>query len=173
VLGESRSRISTNSQTRPDSGITSFFGVAIATPEIADDLALWTEVLGARVSDYVGDAAYLSMDDRHHRIALHPSQRRGILEVQFEVEGLDQIMQSAHFLSDRQLRIAHGPGRRPTSGQLFLSFPAPEGPLFGFVAEGETLPFDPARTPRQFPKDPGSFCAWGTRSELPEFGGAT
>ena len=47
-------------------------------------------MLSGVVSDWVGEAAYIRIDDRHHRIALHPSTTGGLLEIQFEIEGLDR-----------------------------------------------------------------------------------
>ena len=93
-------------------------------------------MLSGKVSDWVGDAAYIRFDNAHHRLALHPSSSGGVLAVEFGVESVDQLMQSSYFLQDQQVRIAHGPGRRPASGQMFLTFAGPDGVLFSYVAEG-------------------------------------
>jgi 2,3-dihydroxy-p-cumate/2,3-dihydroxybenzoate 3,4-dioxygenase len=152
-----------------DAGITEFFGIALASTDVEADLQLWTQVFNGRITDYVGDAVYIAIDDQHHRIAIHPSTTDHLLEVQFRLEGLHEVMQNKYFLQSAQVLIAHGPGRRPTSGQVFVSFRGPDGVMFGFVAEGDTI--DPAsdRLPRQFARAPGSFCAWGSMSDVPEF----
>lgn len=155
-----------------DAGITEFFGVAFASTDVDADIRLWTEVFDGRVTDYVGDAAYIAIDDEHHRIAIHPSTSDRLLEVQFRLEGMHELMQNSYFLQSAQVAIVHGPGRRPTSQQVFLSFKGPAPVLFGFVAEGETVPRDADRLPRQFPRAATSFCAWGSASEVPEFSGA-
>jgi catechol 2,3-dioxygenase-like lactoylglutathione lyase family enzyme len=116
-------------------------------------------------------AVELSIDEEHHRIAVHPSASDRLLEVQFRLEGMHELMQNSYFLQSAQVVIAHGPGRRPTSQQAFLSFRGPDPILFGFVADGDKLPRDQDRLPRQFPRDPGSFCAWGSLSREPEFCG--
>jgi 2,3-dihydroxy-p-cumate/2,3-dihydroxybenzoate 3,4-dioxygenase len=154
-----------------DSGITEFFGVAFASKDVAADIRLWTSIFNGRISDYVGDAVYISIDEEHHRIAVHPSASDRLLEVQFRLEGMHELMQNSYFLQSAQVVIAHGPGRRPTSQQAFLSFRGPDPILFGFVADGDKLPRDQDRLPRQFPRDPGSFCAWGSLSREPEFCG--
>ena len=89
-----------------DAGVTSFHGVAIRSTDIKGDERLWTAVLSGRVSDWVCEAAYIRIDDRHHRIALHPSTAGGLLEVQFEIEGLDQLMQNAYWLRSAQVQAA-------------------------------------------------------------------
>ena len=152
-----------------DSGIVGFHGVAFATTDITADIRLWTVLLGGKVSDYLGEAAYIKLDDQHHRIALHPSNRDGILEVQYAVESMDQLMQNRYFLESLQVPIVHGPGRRPASEQLFLTFKGPGSQLFGFVSEGSNRPFSADILPRQFPRNQNSYCAWGSQSTVPEF----
>jgi 2,3-dihydroxy-p-cumate/2,3-dihydroxybenzoate 3,4-dioxygenase len=151
-----------------DAGITGLEAVAIRSASIEKAEDLWTRVLSGRVSDWVGDAAYIRFDQRHHRIALHPSASGGVLAVEFAVEDIDLLMQNSYFLEDQQIRIVHGPGRRPSSEQMFLTFQGPENVLYSFVAEGREVD-EKSHRPRQFPNRLQSFCAWGSRSSVPEF----
>ena len=153
-----------------DAGITGFEAVALRSASVAKSEVLWTKVFGGRVSDWVGDAAFIRFDGAHHRLALHPSSSGGVLAVEFGVESVDQLMQSNYFLQDQQVRIAHGPGRRPFSGQMFLTFAGPDGVLFSYVAEGSPIT-EATHHPRQFPRRAQSFCGWGSRSDIPEFDG--
>jgi 2,3-dihydroxy-p-cumate/2,3-dihydroxybenzoate 3,4-dioxygenase len=152
-----------------DAGITEFFGVAIASTDVAADTKLFTEMFNGKVTDYLGEAVYIAIDDQHHRIAIHPSDRDGILEVQFKLEGMHELMQNSYFLQSAQVPIAHGPGRRAASEQVFLSFKGIGDVLFGFVAEGLTLAPGEDRLPRQFPRAAGSYCTWGSLSQVPEY----
>jgi 2,3-dihydroxy-p-cumate/2,3-dihydroxybenzoate 3,4-dioxygenase len=151
-----------------DAGITGLAAVALRSPLVAKSEALWTKTLAGAVSDWVGDAAFIRFDCAHHRLALHPSSSGGVLAVEYDVESVDQLMQSSYFLQDQQVRIVHGPGRRPVSGQMFLTFAGPDGVLFSYVAEGRTID-EPTHRPRQFARRARSFCAWGSRSDVPEF----
>jgi 2,3-dihydroxy-p-cumate/2,3-dihydroxybenzoate 3,4-dioxygenase len=117
----------------------------------------------------VGDAAFIRFDDAHHRFALHPSSRAGVLAIEYAVEGMNQIMQAMYFLESAQVKIVHGPGRRPTSDQMFLTFAGPDDMLFSYVAEGVRIAGDGAHRPRQFARKRLSFCAWGSESTVPEF----
>ena len=153
-----------------DAGITGFHGVAIRSTDIECDERLWTATMSGLVSDWVGEAAYIRIDDRHHRVALHPSTTGGLLEVQFEIEGLDQLMQNAYWLRSAQVKLLHGPGRRPTSGQIFLTFQGLDGVAFGYVAEGDRFaPDQPQRLPRQFAHARSSFCAWSSECAMAEY----
>jgi 2,3-dihydroxy-p-cumate/2,3-dihydroxybenzoate 3,4-dioxygenase len=152
-----------------DAGVTGLEAVALRTRDGADE-TLWTTLFNGRVSDWVGDAAYIRFDDAHHRLALHPSGRAGVLAVEYAVEGVDQLMQSMYYLQSAQIKIVHGPGRRPTSDQMFLTFTGPDGLLFSYVTQGRRIADDAAHRPRQFARVSRSFCSWGSESDLPEFG---
>jgi len=154
-----------------DAGLTGLAAVALRSTDVAADEALWTEVFGLRVGDWVGDAAYLGFDAAHHRLSLHPSARAGVLAVEFGVEGINQVMQQFYRLRPVPEAIVHGPGRRPASGQVFLSFAGPDEVLYTFVAEGAQV--DPAAPPRprQFAGGPESQCAWGSECRIPELDG--
>jgi 2,3-dihydroxy-p-cumate/2,3-dihydroxybenzoate 3,4-dioxygenase len=81
-----------------NSGIIGFQNVALRSTDSAADERLWTKLFNGRVSDWIGDAVYIRLDPLHHRVALHPSNRAGILSVTYAVEGINQIMQSYYHL---------------------------------------------------------------------------
>jgi 2,3-dihydroxy-p-cumate/2,3-dihydroxybenzoate 3,4-dioxygenase len=152
-----------------DAGITGLAAVALRTTSNGADEALWTTLFNGRVSDWVGDAAFIRFDDAHHRLALHPSNRAGVLAVEYAVESINQIMQAMYFLQSAQVKIVHGPGRRPTSDQIFLTFAGPDDMLFSYVAAGARITGNGTHRPRQFARKRLSFCAWGSESTIPEF----
>lgn len=154
-----------------DAGITGLAAVSLRSTDVAADEALLTEVFGLRIADWVGDAAYLGFDGAHHRLALHPASRAGVLAVEFGVEGINQVMQQFYRLRPEPESIVHGPGRRPVSAQVFLTFQGPDDVLYAFVADGTQV--DPAAPPRprQFADGPASHCAWGSECRVPELDG--
>jgi 2,3-dihydroxy-p-cumate/2,3-dihydroxybenzoate 3,4-dioxygenase len=150
-----------------DAGIVALHGVGLRTIDHARDLAFW-RALGAEVSDWVGDIAYLRIDGLHHRVALYPSKRSGLLYVAFEVEALDQIMQNSYFMQENQIRIVQGPGREAASRQMFLHVEGPDGLIFSYVNGMDELGEKP-RLARQFPLVSASLCDWGSESkDVPE-----
>jgi 2,3-dihydroxy-p-cumate/2,3-dihydroxybenzoate 3,4-dioxygenase len=152
-----------------DAGVVSFHGVGLRTTDHARDLLFW-RALGAEVSDWVGDIAYLRIDGLHHRVALYPSTRNGLLYAAFEVEALDQVMQNSYFMQESQIRIAQGPGREPASRQIFLHVEGPDGVIFSYVNGMAELGEKP-RLARQFPLAASSLCDWGSESkDVPELG---
>jgi 2,3-dihydroxy-p-cumate/2,3-dihydroxybenzoate 3,4-dioxygenase len=151
-----------------DAGVVGLDAIVLRSTAIAEDEALWTEMLGAHVSDWVGDAPYLRIDSAHHRLALFPAKRPGVLAVEYAVESVNLMMRNYYALQNAQVAIMHGPGRRPASDQLFLTFAGPGGVFFSFVAEGETAS-GTERRPRQFPGGPSGLCSWGSENKIEEF----
>jgi 2,3-dihydroxy-p-cumate/2,3-dihydroxybenzoate 3,4-dioxygenase len=154
-----------------DAGVRGLADVMMRSVDIEKDLSIWTGVLGARVSDWAGEAAYLRFDDAHHRIILFPAARPGILAIEYAVEDVNLLMRNSYVLRDLQIATLHGPGRRPASEQLFLTFTGPGDVLFSFVAEGVTADAEPRR-PRQFPAGPAGLCNWGSECKIAEFNDA-
>lgn len=149
-----------------DAGITQLHGVGMRSTDIGRDLQFWKD-LGAEVSDWVGDITYLRIDGLHHRVALYPAKRRGLLYAAFEVETLDNIMQNSYFMQERQIRIVQGPGREPCSKQMFLHVEGPDGVIFSYVNGMSER--DPSCPARQFPLAAESLCEWGSESnDVPE-----
>jgi 2,3-dihydroxy-p-cumate/2,3-dihydroxybenzoate 3,4-dioxygenase len=146
-----------------DAGIVQFQGIGLCSTDHVRDLAFW-RLLGAEVTDWVGDIAYLRIDDLHHRIALYPSQRNGLLYAAFEVEALDQIMHNSYFMQDNQVKIVQGPGRQSASRQIFLHVEGPDGLILSYV-NGMAGIGDRPRPPRQFPLHSASLCNWGSESK--------
>jgi 2,3-dihydroxy-p-cumate/2,3-dihydroxybenzoate 3,4-dioxygenase len=155
-----------------DAGIRGLADVIMRSVDIEKDWSIWSGILGAQVSDWVGDAAYLRFDDAHHRIVLFPATRPGILSVEYAVEDVDLLMRNYYVLRDLQVAVLHGPGRRPASEQLFLTFAGPSEVLFGFVAEGAVVAAE-GRRPRQFPAGPAGLCSWGSECKIGEFNDAS
>jgi hypothetical protein len=77
--------------------------------------------LGFRLSDwvYVDEhirLCFLRCNERHHSIAFAPcmpGKSPRLQHVMFEVESLDDVMRSYHFLRTRKAPIGMGPGRHP------------------------------------------------------------
>lgn len=152
-----------------DAGITDLGAVSLACTDIAANEDFWTRGIGAQVADWAGDAVYLNIDAAHHRIALYPSARDGVLAVTWEVEGMNNIMQNWYFFQKNQIPVVHGPGRQVASGAIFVLGEGPDGVCYGYRAE--TAQGLPTGGPRQFLDEARSHCAWGSDSQAPEFRG--
>ena len=154
-----------------DAGITGFSHIGLCSTVAPRDERFWTSTLGARVSDRIGDAALLRIDEVHHRVALFPTTRAGIQHVNHQVASIDDVMRAWYQLQARGVRIVFGPGRHPTSGAVFLYFEGPDGMVFEYSTGVRSIrPEDETSyQPRQFPRANSSFCMWGSVPDIAEF----
>ena len=154
-----------------DAGITGFSHIGLCSTDAPRDEAFWCGMLGARVSDRIGDAALLRIDPVHHKVALFPTTRCGIQHVNHQVASIDDVMRAWYLLREKGVKIVFGPGRHPTSGAVFLYFEGPDGLVFEYsTGVRHIAPEDEGGyRPRQFPAVPSSFCMWGSLPDIPEF----
>jgi 2,3-dihydroxy-p-cumate/2,3-dihydroxybenzoate 3,4-dioxygenase len=128
------------------------------------DVPLNSYTLGGRrsvtMTDRVGEVTYLGIDQKHHRVVLYPSDRAGLVYVSYGVESMDAVMQNNYFVQERQIKIVNGPGREPTSGQIFLRFAGPEGYVFSYGYGLKDI--EPRHRPWQFTLEASSLCEWGS-----------
>jgi 2,3-dihydroxy-p-cumate/2,3-dihydroxybenzoate 3,4-dioxygenase len=150
-------------------GITGFSHVGLYTKAAARDQEFWTATCSAKVSDWIGEAPLLRIDEVHHKIALFPSMRHGVQHINHQVDGIDDIMRSYYFLREQGVHIRFGPGRHPTSGATFLYFEGPDGMTYEYSTGVRLISDNSDYCPRQFPFRPSSFCMWGAKPDIPEF----
>lgn len=150
-----------------DTGLCGFSAVQLAATDAQADAGFW-QAAGLAVSDYAGEATFLGLGDEHHQVAVYPSSRDGLLGAIWQVDHVDNVMRHWHTLLDRQVMIAHGPGRQPTSGAAFLTAATPDGFLMSYATRMDP---PPAGGPRQFRDEAKSHCAWGSPSAIAEFKG--
>jgi 2,3-dihydroxy-p-cumate/2,3-dihydroxybenzoate 3,4-dioxygenase len=154
--------------SRP-AGITGFSHIGLYTQSAARDERFWTHTCNARVSDWIGDAPLLRIDAVHHKMALFPAKRSGVQHINHQVAGIDDVMRSYYLLRENGVHIRFGPGRHPTSGAMFLYFEGPDGMTYEFSTGVRLIDDEENHQPRKFPFKPTSFCAWGSKPDIPEF----
>ncbi len=95
----------------------------------------YTDVLGFRLSDWVCiddqiRLCFLRCNARHHSIAFAPcmpGKSPRLQHVMFEVESLDDVMRSYHFLRTHGAPIGMGPGRHPNCQTVHVYVQTPGG----------------------------------------------
>ncbi len=154
-----------------DAGITGFSHIGLRTQDARRDEVFWTTLLSAKVSDRIGDAPLLRIDEVHHKIALFPSNRPGVQHINHQVESIDDIMRAYYILVEKGVPIRFGPGRHPTSGAMFLYFAGPDDMIYEYSTGVRLITEEDEKTyrPRAFPAIPSSFCMWGSKPDIPEF----
>jgi 2,3-dihydroxy-p-cumate/2,3-dihydroxybenzoate 3,4-dioxygenase len=153
-----------------DAGITGFSHIGLRSTDAPRDEKFWTTVFNARVSDWIGTAPLLRMNEIHHTIALFPSTYAGVQHVNHQVVSIDDVMRSYYFVREqRGLRVVFGPGRHTSSGAIFLYFEGLDGMIYEYSSGVMIINDEAAYRPRQFPFTAEAFCMWGAKPDIVEF----
>ena len=153
-----------------DAGITGFSHIGLRTTDAPRDEAFWTKILGARVSDWIGDAPLLRINPVHHTLALFPSTYAGVQHINHQVASIDDVMRAWYFVREqRGLRVVFGPGRHATSGAVFLYFEGLDRMIYEYSCGVDIIADEAAHVPRSFPFNAEAFCQWGAKPDIVEF----
>ncbi|UCV17839.1 VOC family protein [Ferribacterium limneticum] len=154
-----------------DAGITGFNHAALCSTDPERDEKFWTQILNARVSDWIAHVPLMRVSSTHHSLALFPDTKKGIQHINHQVASVDDIMKSYYFLLERNIPIKFGPGRHATSGAMFLYFEGPDGVIFEYSHGVREITPEQEATyrPRQFPFENASLCYWGAKPNMSQF----
>ena len=143
-------------------GITEFGHLCVDAPDVHEAHRWWSTRFNARVSDWIGDAACLMrIDPVHHKLAVFQGERPGLCHMNFQVETLDDVFRSWHFLVENGVEIEQGPGRHPQSTAVFLYFLGPEGFTYEYSFGVRRIEDEASWVPRTFdPAERGSIDMW-------------
>lgn len=131
-------------------GITEFGHLGIEAPDVRAEYDFWTRHFNVKVSDWIGEnAALMRFDPVHHKLAIFKDST-GLGHVNFQVDSLDDVMRSWHFLQDNGVQITLGPGRHPQSTAIFLYFKGPEDMTWEYSHGVRLIPEDQPWVPRHF-----------------------
>ena len=135
----------------------------------------YTGLLGFRLSDWIDideniRLCFLRCNARHHSIAFAPCQPNKsprLQHVMLEVESLDDVMRTYHFLRIRKAPIGMGPGRHPNCQTVHVYVQTPGGFAVEFGWGHRRLDdatYQPIVYPAVTPVD-----IWGGDIQSPEF----
>jgi catechol 2,3-dioxygenase-like lactoylglutathione lyase family enzyme len=134
----------------------------------------YTGVLGFRLSDWVNvddnvRLCFLRCNERHHSMAFAPcmpGKSPRLQHVMFEVESLDDVMRSYHFLRIHKAPIGMGPGRHINCQTIHVYVQTPGGFAVEFGWGHRRL--DDAHQPIVYPVG-SPIDMWGGDIQSPEF----
>ena len=152
-----------------DAGVHWFNHIGLKTKDAPRDEKFWCTLFNLKSNDWIGDAALMSFDKVHHRIALFPTNETGVQHINFQVRETDDLMRSSYFLKGKADQDCVWPGSpRYVRCEVSLFRRTRRNGLRIFMRSKIIEPEDQWR-PRQFPFTPESFCVWGSKPDIPEF----
>jgi catechol 2,3-dioxygenase-like lactoylglutathione lyase family enzyme len=113
--------------------------IVLHSPDHQEMVRFFTDVLGFKVSDWLGDfMCFLRCNQWHHRIALLPGPPC-LNHVAYDMLGVDDMMRGIHRLKLRGTDIRWGPGRHTAGNNTFSYFTTPAGFAVEYTADLEAV----------------------------------
>jgi hypothetical protein len=102
----------------------------------------FTDVLGFRISDWLGDfMCFLRCNSAHHRIALLPGPPC-LNHVAYDMLSVDDMMRGVGRLKKRGTDIRWGPGRHTAGNNTFSYFTTPNEFAVEYTADLDEVDFE-------------------------------
>ena len=135
--------------------------IVLHSPDHKAMVNFFTDVLGFRVSDWLGDfMGFLRCNSAHHRIALLPGPPC-LNHVAYDMLSVDCMMRGASRLRKRGTDLRWGPGRHTAGNNAFSYFTTPNGFAVEYTSELEEVDFD-SHQHQVFEPGPQVMDQWGT-----------
>jgi len=116
--------------------------IVLHSPDHQALVTWFCEVLGFRVSDWLGDfMCFLRCNSAHHRIAILPGPAC-LNHVAYDMLGFDDVMRGIHRLKQNGVDIGWGPGRHTAGNNTFSYFVTPNGFVAEYTSDLEDVDFD-------------------------------
>lgn len=116
-------------------GHTAFF-----TPDIQATAKFYTEILGFRVSDWIGDFfVFMRCNPDHHTVNFLSSPKRGLHHIAFELNDWNHVKQACDLLPDHNLDLIWGPGRHGPGHNIYTYHMNPDGFTIEMFTELDTM----------------------------------
>jgi catechol 2,3-dioxygenase-like lactoylglutathione lyase family enzyme len=134
--------------------------IVLHSPDHHALVQFFTEVLGFRVSDWLGDfMCFLRCNTAHHRLAILPGPPC-LNHVAYDMLSVDDMMRGAHRMKLKGIEIGWGPGRHTAGNNTFSYFITPGGFVTEFTSELEVVDFE-RREPTVYTPAPLVMDQWG------------
>lgn len=116
--------------------------IVLHSPDHQAMVRWFIDVLGFRLSDWVGDfMAFLRCNRAHHRLALLPGPA-SLNHVAYDMPSVDDMMRGIHRLKSKGVDIGWGPGRHTAGNNTFSYFVTPGGFVTEYTSELEDVDFE-------------------------------
>lgn len=134
--------------------------IVLHSPDHQAAMRFFVDVLGFRVSDWLGDfMGFLRCNSAHHRIAILPGPPC-LNHVAYDMLGVDDMMCGASRLKQSGTELRWGPGRHKAGNNAFSYFVTPNGFAVEYTADLEEVDFE-THEPTVHAPGPRVMDQWG------------
>lgn len=116
--------------------------IVMHSPDHQAMVKFFTDVLGFKVSDWLGDfMCFLRCNEAHHRVAILPGPPC-LNHVAYDMLTVDDMIRGAQRLKQRGTDLRWGPGRHTAGNNTFTYFCTPAGFAVEYSSELEDVDFE-------------------------------
>ena len=116
--------------------------IVLHSPDHQAAVRFFCDVLGFRVSDWLGDfMGFLRCNSAHHRLAILPGPPC-LNHVAYDMVNADAMLRGVSHLKQKGIDIRWGPGRHTAGDNTFSYFVTPGGFAVEYTAELEEVDFE-------------------------------
>jgi catechol 2,3-dioxygenase-like lactoylglutathione lyase family enzyme len=141
--------------------------IVLHSPDQRAAAQFFADVLGFRVSDWLGDfMVFLRCNSAHHRLAILPGPPC-LNHVAYDMFSVDDMMCGASRLGQRGTELRWGPGRHKAGNNTFSYFTTPNGFAVEYTADLDEVDFE-THEPIVHPPGPRVMDQWGIGTGGPQ-----
>lgn len=135
--------------------------IVLHSPDHKSMVQFFVEVLGFRVSDWLGDfMCFLRCNEWHHRIAILPGPP-SLNHVAYDMANLDEMMRGVAKLKRNNIDVRWGPGRHTAGNNTFSYFVTPAGFAVEYTSELQRID-ETSWKPQVYAPSQSVMDQWGT-----------
>jgi catechol 2,3-dioxygenase-like lactoylglutathione lyase family enzyme len=140
--------------------------IVLHTPEPAKLVKFYEDVLGFRLSDWIGTfMAFLRCNPVHHRLAILPGPP-ALNHVAFDVSSVDELMRGLARMHEKGVTLSWGPGRHTAGNNTFTYYLTPNGNAVEYTSDLEQID-ETSWRPTVHEFSPSITDQWGTGRIIP------
>ena len=140
--------------------------IVLHTPEPAKLVKFYEDVLGFRLSDWIGTfMAFLRCNPVHHRLAILPGPP-ALNHVAFDVSSVDELMRGLARMHEKGVTLSWGPGRHTAGNNTFTYYLTPNGNAVEYTSDLEQID-ETSWQPTVHEFSPSITDQWGTGRIIP------
>lgn len=134
----------------------------LGSTDLATTMTFFTEGLGFKISDYMGDkAAFMRCSAEHHNVLVMAAPVNFMHHTSWQVDDIDEVGRGAHaMLEDHPERHIWGLGRHYAGANFFWYLKDPAGNFSEYYSDMDAIPEDELWSPQVLEGLQGMF-AWG------------
>jgi catechol 2,3-dioxygenase-like lactoylglutathione lyase family enzyme len=147
--------------------------VAFVTPDVQAVTKFYQDVLGFRISDWIGDwFSFMRCGPDHHTVNFVRGEKTQLAHIAFEAKDMSHILSACDLLGQKNIPISWGPVRHGPGHNVSIYHESPDGNTIEFYIDLDQMKdeelgyFEPRPWHRDLPQRPktwanGTSQIWG------------